>query len=319
MYRDCTDVKIARQVARICQQQHETLKVNGKFFSEFPALAKKAVYLTDGTMDVSGAVGLYTHGIAREIAPVRVTGNYGDQALRSDRAFNPNFLDEGVFDLGFARLAQARAASSNEVAQDSGLSFFISRQMPWYYYPRFALESSQLTVRSPFLDNDLVSLVYQAPPDLLSGKELSFRLIADGNADLAKVPTDRGLLYRPTPIMTKCQHLYQEFTFKAEYAYDHGMPQWLAQIDHTLAFLHLERLFLGRHKYYHFRIWYRSELSSYMKDILLDSRTRARPYLQGAFLERMVMSHINGHRNYTREIHKILTTELIERYLIEQK
>jgi len=318
IYRDCADVKIARQVARICRQNHETIKVDGKFFSEFPTLADKAVYYTDGTMDVSGAVGLYTHRIAREIAPVRVTGNYGDQALRSDRGFNPGSIRENVFDPEFARLIRSAIAGADPVAQDSGISFFISKQMPWYYYPRFALESSQLTVRSPYLDNDLISLLYQAPPELLLGKELSFRLIAEGSAKLAKIPTDRGLLYRPIPIITKCRHLYQEFTFKADWAYNHGMPQWLAQIDHALAFLHLERLILGRHKYHHFRIWYREELSQYVKDILLDSRTRARPYLQGAFLEEMVMSHLRGSRNYTWEIQKILTTELIERHLIEE-
>ena len=28
---------------------------------------------------------------------------------------------------------------------------------------------------------------------------------------------------------------YQDFTFKAEYAYDYGMPQRLARIDHALS------------------------------------------------------------------------------------
>jgi asparagine synthase (glutamine-hydrolysing) len=318
-YRDCTDVRIARQVARVCQQKHETIYVNDEFFPKFPTLAERAVYYTDGTMDVSGAVSIYNHRFARDIAPVRVTGNYGDQTLRGYIAFNPTCLDEAIFDPEFARLVRASVGSPDNVAQDSGLSFFVSKQMPWYYYPRFALESSQLMVRSPYLDNDLVSLVYQAPRDLLLGKELSFRLISDGNADLARIPTDRGLLYRPIPIVTKCLHLYEEFTFKAEYAYDHGMPQWLAQIDHALAPLHLERLFLGRHKYYHFRVWYRDKLSSYLKDVLLDPQTHDRPYLNGSFLEKMVMCHISGHRNYTREIHKVLTTEFIERLLIDQK
>jgi asparagine synthase (glutamine-hydrolysing) len=315
-YRDSADVKIARQVARICQQHHETIKVNGEFLSEFPNLAKKAVYYTDGTMDVSGSVGLYTHRIAREIAPIRVTGNYGDQALRGDRAFNPNSIPEEVFDPEFVRHIRRAITGAQEIARDSGISSFVSNQMPWYYYPRFTLESSQLTIRSPYLDNNLISLLYQAPQDLPLNKELSFQLIAEGNARLARVPTDRGLTYPPTLIMTKCRHLYQEISFKADYAYNHGMPQWLAQIDHLLAFLHLEKLFLGRHKYHHFRIWYRNELSHYIKDILLDSRTLTRSYLQGKFVEKMVMSHIKGNRNYTLEIHKILSIELIERSLI---
>ena len=58
---------------------------------------------------------------------------------------------------------------------------------------------------------------------------------------------------------------FLDLTVKAEYAYDYGMPQWVARIDHVLAPLHLERLFLGRHKFYHFRVWYRDTLSAYFR------------------------------------------------------
>jgi asparagine synthase (glutamine-hydrolysing) len=95
------------------------------------------------------------------------------------------------------------------------------------------------------------------------------------------------------------------------------MPQWLAAIDHALGPFHLERLFLGRHKFYHFRIWYRDELSESIKSILLDPRTRTRPYWQARSLERMVREHTQGVRNYTSEIHQMLTSELIHRQLID--
>jgi asparagine synthase (glutamine-hydrolysing) len=104
---------------------------------------------------------------------------------------------------------------------------------------------------------------------------------------------------------------------KAEYAYDDGMPQWMAKIDRTLGPLHLERLFLGRHKFQHFRVWYRNELSHYLRDILLDSRTFNRPFFQRTCLEKMVNSHIGGSGNFTNEIHRVLTIELIHRSLIE--
>jgi asparagine synthase (glutamine-hydrolysing) len=119
-------------------------------------------------------------------------------------------------------------------------------------------------------------------------------------------------------MITRLQHLYQEFTFKAEYAYDYGMPHWLAMSDNMLRQLHLERLFLGRHKFYHFRIWYRDDLSQYIKDVLLDPRTLARPYLNGRCLEQIVTNHIKGYRNYTSEIHRVLTSELFQRTIIEQ-
>jgi len=124
-------------------------------------------------------------------------------------------------------------------------------------------------------------------------------------------------LYHPNLVLGRIRNFYEEFTFKCEYEYDHGMPQWLARIDYFFKPLHLERLFLGRHKFYHFRVWYRDRLSQYLKEVLLDSRTLSRPYLNGKLLEEIVNSHIKGNGNFTSEIHRILTSELIQRQLVE--
>jgi asparagine synthase (glutamine-hydrolysing) len=113
------------------------------------------------------------------------------------------------------------------------------------------------------------------------------------------------------------QRRYFAFTFRAEYAYDYGMPQALARVDHALARLHLERLFLGRHKFYHYRVWYRDALAGYVREMLLDSRTLSRPYLQRGILEGVVKEHLKGNRNYTTAIHKVLTLEHMHRLFID--
>ena len=88
-YRDCADVKIARKIAKLCRQPHETIIVDSQFFTEFPNLAEKAVFVSDGTMDVTGSVELYVNRIASQIAPVRLTGNYGSEIVRGNVAFRP--------------------------------------------------------------------------------------------------------------------------------------------------------------------------------------------------------------------------------------
>ncbi len=87
-----------------------------------------------------------------------------------------------------------------------------------------------------------------------------------------------------------------EFLFKAEYAYDIGMPQWVAQIDHLFGRLHLERIWLGRHKIFHFRVWYRDQLAKYVREILLDPRSLARPYVEPKAVRAVVDAHIKGNR-----------------------
>ena len=317
-YRECADVKISRQIASLCRQPHEIIPVTGEFLSTFPALAEKTVYISDGTMDVTGAIDLYVQRKAREIAPIRLSGVYGGEILRRLVMFKPSFANTELLDSELAN--SVRAAAETYAAELNGhrLSFTAFKQAPWYMTGKFSVERSQLTFRTPYFDNDLVALAYQTPSDSVSSNGPSLHLIADGNAALQRIGTDRGLAFRSIPGLTRALHFYQEFTFKAEYAYDYGMPQWLAKLDHALAPLHLEKLWLGRHKFHHFRVYYRDELSKYIKAILLDPRTRNRPYLRGSVLERMVNDHVAGRRNHTVEIHKMLTTELLERQLLEQ-
>jgi asparagine synthase (glutamine-hydrolysing) len=315
-YRDCADVKIARRTAKVCRQPHNTILVGAEFLSHFHDLAEKAVYVSDGAMDVTGSIDLYVQRFARQIAPVRVSGVCGGEILRRLVMFKPDPPQQGLFDPSLE--SSFRDAADTYAGQFQGhrLSFTSFKQAPWYMANKFTVERSQVTYRTPYFDNDLVSLVYQTPPNLLHNGP-ALRLIADGNPALGKIGTDRGLAFRSIPGVTQALHWYQEFTFKAEYAYDYRMPLWLGRLDHAFAPLHLESLFLGRHKFHHFRVWYRDELSRWLSEILLDSDARSRPYLRANSLEKIVKAHTSGQRNYAFELHKILTLEFIHRKLIE--
>jgi len=143
------------------------------------------------------------------------------------------------------------------------------------------------------------------------------RLIADGNQALLQIPTDRGVGGNRGRFLGAASRALLEFEFKAEYAYDMGMPQWVARLDHALSLLCLERLFLGRHKVFHFRVWYRDALAGYVQEMLLDSRSLSRPYLERKGVEAVVRGHLKGDRNYTTELHKVLTLEIIHRLFLD--
>ena len=316
-FRDCYDVTIARKVAAICGQKHETIRVADEFLKEFPRHSERAVFLTDGCVDVSRTPDLYINVVAREIAPARMTGNYGGEVLRSIRAFKPVDPPAGLFQPEFsAYLGQARTTYQGLI-QMRPLSFSVFRQAPWHHYGLLSLEQTQLALRTPFLDNELVRIVFRAPKSTLSSNDISLRLIQDGNPALRKLRTDRGLAGDSNPLYSKLRREFLEFTFKAEYAYDYGMPQWVARTDHAFSAFHLERMFLGRHKFYHFRVWYRDALAKYVREMLLDPRTLSREYLRRETVEEVVAGHLKGDRNYTTAIHKILTLEHLHRTLID--
>jgi len=267
-------------------------------------------------VDITGSIDLYDQRLARQIAPVRLSGVCGGEILRRLVMFKPDPPQQGLFDPDLESSFRDAAKTYAGELQGHRLSFTSFKQAPWYMASKFTVERSQVTYRTPYFDNDLVALAYQTPAKLLHNGP-ALRLIADGNPALGKIGTDRGLVFRSVPGVNRALHWYQEFTFKAEYAYDYRMPQWLARLDHAFAPLRLERLFVGRHKFHHFRIWYRDELSRWLKEMLLDSGARTRPYLRANSVEAMLRAHSTGQRNYAFEIHKILTLEFIQRKLIE--
>ena len=318
-FRDCQDVTTARKVARICKQPHQVITVGDEFLSQFAHYSERTVFLTDGCVEVKHSPDLYVNQIAAGIAPVRMTGNYGGEVLRRVRAFKPV---DPVPDLFHSELLPQLQRAKNTYAgllQGHALSFAVFRQAPWHHYGLLSLEQSQLSLRSPYLDNEFVQTVFRAPQSSLTSNDVSLRLIEDGSPQLRRLRTDRGvggsLPNLPSSLLMK----YLEFTFKAEYAYDYGMPQSVARVDHAFARLHLERLFLGRHKFYHFRVWYRDALANYVREMLLDSRTLSRPYLQRKTVEHIVKGHLGGGRNYTTAIHKILTLEHLHRLFLDPR
>ena len=314
-YRDSHDVRLGRQLAELWGQPYERIEVGKAFLAKFPEYAQRTVFVTDGCADVGSSPILYTNERARAIAPNRMTGNYGGEVLRGSRMFKPEEPLPGLF---AQELTHHITQTRNTYAKLSGLhpvTFAVFRQAPWFHYALFALEGTQLSVRSPFLDNDLVRTAYRAPRSAFSDGTVCLRLIADGDAAMRKIRTDRGV--GNAGLHGLVSRALLEFSFKAEYGYNHGMPQWLARLDRVLSPFQPERLFLGRHKYSHFRVWYRGPLAEYIKAVLLDARTLQRSYVNGPVLQRIVEDHVKGVGNYTFEIHKVLTLELLHRSLLD--
>ncbi len=315
--RESQDVRIARNVAQASGQTHRAIRVDGGFLDHFSHYAERTVFLTDGCVEVKHAPDLYVSEQAARIAPIRVTGNYGGEVLRQVRAFKPIDAPGGIFTSDLEGSLIRVKHLYEKLLTLHPLSFAVFCQAPWRQYGLLSLETTQLKVRSPFLDNEIIRTAFQAPKSALEGNEISLRLISDGSSELRRIRTDRGYGGTLPRWLAALQQAYFDFTFKAEYACDYGMPAGIVRADNALKSLHLERIFLGRHKFTHFRLWYRDELSGYVREMLLDSQTLSRPYLRRNSVERMVKEHCAGRQNHTTAIHKLLTLEHIHRLFID--
>jgi asparagine synthase (glutamine-hydrolysing) len=315
MYRDNQDVRLARQVARICGQPHRVITTGGEFLSRFSHYAERTVYLTEGGVDLGRSPDLYVNEKAREIAPVRMVGTYGSEMLLQEVMFKAVEPVAGLYNADLLPQIHQATNTYNANLQGHPVTFVAFRQSPWHHFGVLGLEQTQVAVRTPYLDNELVKTIYRSPGPKATNLEARLKLLREGNPRLANLRTDRGV----GGVTSALSRRFLEFQFKAEYAYDYGMPQWVAQVDHLLSPLRLERLWVGRHKVFHFRLWYRNELAAYVREMLLDRRSLARPYLNADAVRKIVSAHLKGNRNYTVELHRLLTLELAHRLFVDSR
>jgi asparagine synthase (glutamine-hydrolysing) len=236
--------------------------------------------------------------------------------LRGVNTFKPITLGEKLFHPDFLPYIKKSYTVFADICSGPSLSMSVFKQVPWHLFGCLAAAQSQLTLRTPYLDNDLVGLMYQASAFSQTSLDVSTRLIVDGNPALFKIQTDMGHGGEANLFFSKFNKILHWLTFKMDYYYNEGLPHWLAKFEDPLSKINLEKYIIGNHKYLHYRKWFRKDLAFYAKEILTDRSTVERPYWNKK-LEKIIIDHINGHANNINEINMVLTVELIHRLLLE--
>ena len=317
MYRETFDVQIAREIAKQCEQSHEVIVLGTEFLRDFPGYLEKAVCRSDGYLGLAGAAELYVNSLAARIAPIRLTGNFGSELLRGVRAFKARSFRASLLTPDLQTWLEEAQHTFLGYENTDPVTFAIFHQAPDQGYGRLAVEESQVIMRTPFLDNLLVKSVYQRPAEPFDGTRLSASIIEEYAPRLAGIPTDRGELGNVSPWKRPVRRFYSEALFKCEYWASHGMPQWLAKLTRCIPWLSPEQRYLGRHKFQHYRLWLRRELSGCMQDVLRPDG-RLPDFVDKQQLASIVNAHLNGRGNYIDEIDKMMTITLGARLLFHQ-
>src|SRR5206468_3970962 len=190
--KDMLDISIARKVANVCGQTHTALRLGPSFFSEFPLLAVKTIYMTDGNLDVCSTHDMYFNKLARRIAPIRVTGKFGSEVIRDHTMFNAELYSGELFSHDFKPHVEQAAGTLGDVKKGHKLSVAVFKDFPWREYSKIAIEQSQATFRSPYMDNDLVELIYRASNGIRASNLPQRRFIRECNPKLSAIMSARG-------------------------------------------------------------------------------------------------------------------------------
>lgn len=311
---DPLDVRIAARVAGRLGLKHHALRLEPDFFSDFSRWADRTVYVTDGYFGVTGAHEIYMSARARQLAPVRLTGNYGGEVLRGVSTFKPN--DDILSRLNReARRAAANAIANADFESSHPITFAAFKEVPWNLYGNLAAGRSQLGFRTPYLDNAFVQLAYRAPRGAATMRDVCTGLIRRAHPALAEIPTDKGYLGNSGRAVSFARHAWCRATFKLDYINNEGFPNALAPVE-PLYRGALQRLgLLGLHKHLHYRNWFQAQLSEYVTERLSDPSLRRSEVWDQARLDHLLRQHRSRRGNHVVEIGAVLTLESLERQL----
>ena len=312
---DTLDVRLAARVARFCGLEHHALRIGKNFVAEFGRHVDRTAFITDGCAGALAAHEIYLNAQARELAPVRLTGNYGSEVLRGMSTFKRQRFGGAVLDADFRRLVEKIPVdTANEGVNPVSRAAF--QEIPWLHFGTLAAGRSQLTFRTPYLDNEIVQLAFRAPESARHSSRSALRLIHEHNPALAKIPTDRGLVWADHGFRRTARRLLAEITFKLDYLHKEGLPGWLSPLEPFFGPLAKIGL-LNLHKFLPYRIWFQQDLAKYVADVLGDPATKRMPYWNSQLLPTMVSDHVSGKENCTREIGAILSLSAVERTLLQ--
>jgi asparagine synthase (glutamine-hydrolysing) len=317
--RDTFDVRQSRKVARTAGMAHQVLRLQQDFFRDFEKLAEETVYISDGTLGPSGAHNLYFNRLARDIAPVRLTGIFGSEILRQGRVCPRVPRVEQLLNADLLEHVHAADRLVETYRIENNLSAALHRDIVWRGYGSRTIEQSQVTLRSPFVDNDLVELMYTVPSDHRRSVGVQQAVIKSLNEALARLMSSRGHIMSRNPLAQLLVRMLIRMLFKADYIYLFDTPEWIVRADGTLRVLKVPQIMLGLHKFEHYRIWYREQFGEYVSDVLLDGRTLGRPLFDPGHVRKVVNEHLAGRGNHCVAIDKALALELAIRNLLEMR
>jgi asparagine synthase (glutamine-hydrolysing) len=306
------DARIARRVAETCGLNHELLRIGTDFFAKFGAYVDRTVFATDGCFGALGAHEIYLHEQARDRAKVRLTGNFGSEVLRSMSTFKPAALAPGLLNPELTR--SVRDCGTRRANDGTNpVTFAAFKEVPWNLFGCLAAGRSQLTFRTPYLDNEIVKLAFAAPASARTSPELAVRFVKQVNPALGAIATDRGQAGSAGAIGRAFQRVYSEVTFKLDYMCSEGLPSGFSALDSAYLACNQAVGISGLHKFLQYRRWLQKELVGFMQERVTGAQL---PFLGTDFLATMTREHIAGRKNFSREINRVATLEAIERLML---
>ncbi len=339
-----SEIAEAKMLADHFGLEHHTITV--KFDNDFPSLLEKLVWHHDTPFaDTSAIPSYYAAKLAKEYVDVVLTGDFPDQLIGGS-GHHAMALYRELHDPAWKRML--RNSKLNQLidrlpwsAGENTLSDKIKR---FLYRETFSLEEQRIIANMP-IPHLLKRCLYS--PDMLEVNK-KYDPLSIAQALYAEVP-DANLLdkllyfdihsYAPDDLMVKVDRMTQAHGLTAISPFhDLEFVEFMATVPPHLKIRGSERKYIMREalrpllpeqtlnkKKQGFAMpigeWLINNLSDYVRDVLLDSRTLNRGYFNKKFMRKMVENFLDRKTDYASgseaAIISLITLELWHRIFID--
>jgi asparagine synthase (glutamine-hydrolysing) len=311
------DDRIAARVAAACGLDHQLLRLGPDFFADFAAHADRTVFITDGCSGILGAHEIHFHRQARQLAALRLTGNYGSEICRAISTFKPLVLAPQIFNPDFLAAVEA-AAGRLGAGKKHPDTFAAFQEIPLNLFGNLAAGRSQISFRTPYLDNELVALAYQCPASLKKSSLPAMRLVKAFSPTLDRIPTDRGFISDRSDLEIFCRRAFAEVTFKLDYCSNAGLPRPFGLLDPVFKPVVNALGIAGLHKFLKYSTWFRGALAPFVTEKITAAQKTPNGFWNAPALGQLTRQHLSGRKDYPSEINAALTLESLERQLFRE-
>jgi asparagine synthase (glutamine-hydrolysing) len=319
----CADLRIAQEAARITSSHHRFYPLTADGLA---SEARRSVYITDGLIGCTHLYALSLLPEVRERSNVSFTGFAGDLLLggsylsrkllgpRDDEQLAAALQNKASIILrgrelsallmpDYCLLSQAECLepfrnflhwTSATLPGDKSDHFFLYQHVRRFTLQGLVMQRSQIEYRTPFFDNDLFDFICRIPPRLRIEHRVYMAMLRRAFPVLAHLPYQKTGLPADAPI----------WQVRAR-----GAIAKTARVATRLGFHPLD-LHSRRRGFHHYASWFRSTLRPFVENTLFSTQALSRPYFRPTFLRGLVDEHMNGRRDRTQLISKLLTFEL---------
>lgn len=309
--RETLDQRIGRKVAKLCGLSHDSVLLEDGWLADFPRHLERTVWITDGCAGATTTHELPLTEKSRALGSVRLTGNFGSEVLRGVSTLKPWQPARGFVSRDF-EASLGRAVPAKRAQHPVTRAAF--EEIPWHLFGSMAAGRSQVTFRTPYLDNRIVKLAYQLAIADRDSPWPSTEVIRRLRPSLTAVATDRGVSLESGRGSTVFQRGTAEIMFKLDYWDKEGLPGPLWMLDPVLGILR-QTPWMGLHKYLAYRRWFRKELGQLIEHIASDCEDLSE-IIDRNFVDQIAGRHGSGRYNLLREINCVLTLSTIQRLFI---